>query len=125
MIRKVGIAAAALGATAVLLGAFGAHMLRGSLDERSLLIWHTSVDYQFWHALAVFAISGFASPLEKWWPRAAWTLVLGVVVFCVSLYALALGAPVWIGVITPFGGLLLIAGWTLAGAAFWCSASSK
>jgi uncharacterized membrane protein YgdD (TMEM256/DUF423 family) len=123
--RNIGISAAALGATAVLFGAFGAHMLRGSLDERSLLIWHTSVDYQFWHALAVLAIAGFAPAAEKWWSRAAWILVAGVVVFCASLYALALGAPVWIGAVTPFGGLLLIVGWIFSGIAFWCSASSK
>ncbi|MEP6485203.1 MAG: DUF423 domain-containing protein [Rudaea sp.] len=125
MIRTIGIAAAALGATAVLFGAFGAHMLRGYLDEHALLIWHTSVDYQIWHALAVLAIAGIARADEKWWARSAWTLIVGIVLFCSSLYALALGAQTWIGVITPFGGLLLIAGWTLAGVAFWCSASSK
>jgi uncharacterized membrane protein YgdD (TMEM256/DUF423 family) len=83
------------------------------------------VDYQFGHALAVLAIAGFAPAAEKWWPRAAWTIISGTVLFCASLYALALGAPVWIGAVTPFGGLLLIAGWALAGVAFWCSASRK
>ena len=125
MNRALGIAATTLGATAVALGAFGAHALRGSLDADAMSIWHTAVDYQFWHALAVFAIAGFAPRGGKWWKGAAWTMVAGCVVFALTLYALALGAPRWIGAVTPFGGLFLIVGWIMAGTAFWCSASSK
>ncbi|HEX3897180.1 MAG TPA: DUF423 domain-containing protein [Rudaea sp.] len=125
MIRNVGITAAALGATAVLFGAFGAHALRGHFDENALSIWRTAVDYQFWHALALLAIAGFAPADVRRWPRASGILIAGTLVFCASLYALALGAPSWIGVITPFGGVLLVTGWVVAGAAFWCSASNK
>ena len=125
MIRKVGITAAALGAAAVLFGAFGAHALRGHLDENALSIWRTAVDYQFWHALALLAIAGFAPPDDRRWSRASGIMIAGTLVFCASLYALALGAPSWIGVITPFGGVLLVTGWVVAGVAFWCSASSK
>ena len=125
MNRALGIAAAALGASAVALGAFGAHALRGKISDDMLAVWRTADDYQFWHALAALAIAGFAPRIEKWWARAGWTMVVGCVIFAVSLYALALGAPRWIGAVTPFGGLLLIAGWILAGVAFWCSASSK
>jgi uncharacterized membrane protein YgdD (TMEM256/DUF423 family) len=123
--RALGIAAAALGATAVALGAFGAHALRSLLDDNALSIWHTAVDYQFWHALAVLAIAGFAPRSERWWPRAGWTMVAGCAIFVVSLYALVLGAPRWIGAVTPLGGILLIAGWIASGIAFWCTASSK
>ncbi|HJT97435.1 MAG TPA: DUF423 domain-containing protein, partial [Rhodanobacteraceae bacterium] len=49
--RAVVAIAALFGAAAVLLGAFGAHALRASLDERALAIWHTAVEYQFWHLL--------------------------------------------------------------------------
>ncbi len=125
MNRALGMAAAALGASAVALGAFGAHALRGELGENALAIWHTANEYQFWHALAVFAIAGFAPRGERCWPRAGWTMVAGCVIFAVTLYALALGTSGWIGAVTPLGGLLLIAGWILAGVAFWCSASSK
>jgi uncharacterized membrane protein YgdD (TMEM256/DUF423 family) len=123
--RALGISATALGASAVALGAFGAHALRGHLDDAALSIWRTADDYQFWHALAVLAIAGFAPRGEHWWPRAGWTMVAGCVIFSATLYALALGAPRWIGAVTPLGGLLLIVGWILAGVAFWCSASSK
>ncbi len=108
-----------------MLGAFGAHALRAHVDERALEIWHTAVDFQLWHALAMLAIAGFAPASEKYWRAAGWSLAGGILAFCISLYALALGAPSWIGAITPIGGVLMEIGWALAGAAFWCSASSK
>jgi uncharacterized membrane protein YgdD (TMEM256/DUF423 family) len=123
VLRSAGIAATALGASAVLLGAFGAHALRGHLDDNALSIWRTAVDYQMWHALAILAIAGFGSDVR--FRRAAWIMTSGVVVFCASLYAIALGAPTWTGVITPFGGVILVIGWLVAGFAFWCAASSK
>jgi uncharacterized membrane protein YgdD (TMEM256/DUF423 family) len=125
VIRKVGITAAALGAAAVLFGAFGAHALRGRLDENALSIWRTAVDFQFWHALALLAIAGFTPSDDRHWSRACGIMIAGTLVFCASLYALALGAPSWIGVVTPLGGVLLVTGWVVAGVAFWCSASSK
>ena len=95
-----------------MLGAFGAHALRASLDESALATWHTAVDYQFWHALALLVIGCIARdratpPLRA----AAIAFVTGIVLFCGSLYALALGGPRAIGAITPIGGLALIAGW--------------
>ncbi len=125
MIRRVGITAAALGATAVLFGAFGAHALRGRLDENALSIWRTAVDFQFWHALALLAIAGFAPSDDRRWSRASGIIIAGTLAFCASLYALVLGAPGWIGVVTPFGGVLLVTGWVVAGVAFWCGASNK
>ena len=125
MNRTIGITAAVLGAAAVLTGAFGAHALRGHLDENALSIWHTAVEYQFWHVITLLAIAGFAPADDVRWSRAGWIMTAGLVLFCVSLYALALGAPSWVGVVTPFGGVLMIIGWVLAGVAFWCSASNK
>ena len=101
---------ALLGAGAVLLGAWGAHGLHGVLDARHLDIWHTSVRFQFWHVLALVAASlipgrGRARSV------ASWALVAGIVLFCGSLYALALGAPRWIGFVTPIGGVAFVVGW--------------
>jgi uncharacterized membrane protein YgdD (TMEM256/DUF423 family) len=120
MNRSPAIIAAALGALAVVLGAFGAHALRGQLDVASLQLWHTADDYQFWHALALLGLA--CAPASRW--RLAGTIAFGagVVLFCGSLYALALGAPRWIGAVTPAGGLALIAGWVSLGGAFWRSA---
>lgn len=123
MIRNVGMAAAALGATAILFGAFGAHALRGHLDESALSLWRTAEEYQFWHALALLAIAGFAPRGDRRWSSASGIMAAGTILFCASLYALALGAPAWVGVATPFGGVMLVIGWVVAGVAFWRGAN--
>ncbi|MBA8885945.1 uncharacterized membrane protein YgdD (TMEM256/DUF423 family) [Dokdonella fugitiva] len=105
-------AGAIAGAVAVALGAFGAHALRSVLDAAALSTWHTAVEYQFWHALALLATGVLARDREDRPLRfAAFAFAAGIVVFCASLYALALGAPRWIGAITPIGGVAFIAGW--------------
>jgi uncharacterized membrane protein YgdD (TMEM256/DUF423 family) len=110
--RSILAATALTGAAAVLLGAFGAHALRNSLDERALATWHTAVDYQFWHALALLAtglmMRSATSPALR---IAALAFCTGIVLFCGSLYLLALGAPRGFGAVTPIGGVALIAGW--------------
>ena len=123
--RGFGIAAAALGASAVALGAFGAHALQGRLDEAALRVWHTAVEYQFWHALALLGVCALA-PAHEWraWRAAGIAFVAGTLIFSGSLYALALGAPRWFGMITPFGGLALIGGWVLLGFA-WRSGARR
>lgn len=114
-------AAAVAGASAVALGAFGAHALRNVLDERALTIWHTAVDYQFWHALALFgtALLARSAPPTRALRVSVWAFAIGIVLFCASLYALALGAPRWIGAITPMGGAAFIIGWLALGLAGW------
>jgi uncharacterized membrane protein YgdD (TMEM256/DUF423 family) len=114
------IAAALAGATAVALGAFGAHALRGVLDEHALVIWHTAVDYQFWHALALVGVAVLARDRATLALRcAAIAFVAGVVLFCGSLYALAFGAPHFVGAITPLGGIAFIAGWLALAVHAW------
>lgn len=114
------VAAALLGATAVALGAFGAHALRGTLDEHALGVWRTAVDYQFWHALALLGVGVRARDHTTVALRcAAIAFVVGAVLFCGSLYALALGAPGFVGAITPFGGVALIVGWLALAVHAW------
>jgi len=107
------VLAGTTGATAVLLGAFGAHALRGTIGEAALATWHTGVEYHFWHALALFVAVAVLPP-GKARDVAVWSFVAGIVLFSGSLYALALGAPRLTGVITPFGGVAFIAGWIAA-----------
>lgn len=110
--RFVLVTASLLGALAVVLGAFGAHALRNVLDDKSLAIWQTAVDYQFRHVLALLAVGLLArAPATRATSVAAIAFVIGIVLFSGSLYALAFGAPRAIGVITPLGGVALIAGW--------------
>ncbi|MEP6510440.1 MAG: DUF423 domain-containing protein [Dokdonella sp.] len=103
-----------------MLGAFGAHALHGVLDERALGIWHTAVEYQFWHALALLGAGVLARDAATRALRCAvFAFVIGSVAFSASLYALALGAPNIVGAITPFGGVALILGWLSLGAHVW------
>ena len=101
------------GASAVLLGAFGAHALRSVLDARGLGLWHTAVNYHVWHALALAL--AVALGRGRGGRVATTAFAAGIVLFSGSLYALALGAPRWVGIITPFGGLAFVTGWLALG----------
>jgi uncharacterized membrane protein YgdD (TMEM256/DUF423 family) len=103
----VGVAAL-LGLVAVAAGAFGAHGLEASGDARAARLVETASRYQMWHALAMLAYLGLGYPGRL--PLQAWAL--GAILFPFSLYALALGAPTAVAMVTPVGGLCLLAGWT-------------
>ncbi len=99
-------------AIAVLLGAFGAHGLKNRASVEQLGWWHTATEYFFYHALGLLALGILIKILpELSFRLPAVLLQLGIVVFCGSLYLMALGAPRWFGAITPLGGLAMIAGW--------------
>ena len=100
-------------ALAVVLGAFGAHALKARLDAGMLAIWQTGVQYHFWHALGILLVGvlAFQQPQNGWLVWSGALLAAGIVVFSGTLYLLALGAPKWLGAITPIGGLAFILGW--------------
>ena len=98
------------GVSAVVFGAFGAHALRGTIDEAALATWHTGVEYHFWHALALL-VAATGLPQGRGRTVAMTLFGLGIVLFSGSLCALALGAPRMVGVITPVGGVAFIAAW--------------
>lgn len=104
------LAGALMAALGVTLGAFGAHGLREMLTPQALGWWETAVQYQMWHAVGLVAI-GAAGLNGARLPASL--LALGTLIFSVSLYAMALGAPRWLGMVTPLGGLAMIAGWAL------------
>lgn len=106
------------GAITVALGAFGAHALKERLSPSELEIWHTAVQYQGLHALALIAFGLFTRPTPRS-PLVGWLFALGSLLFSGSLYALALGAPRWFGAITPLGGAAFIAGWLAFAWAAW------
>ena len=97
---------------AVAAGAFGAHGLRSRLGPGSLAIFETAARYQMYHALGLLAVAWAANQwggaLPNW---AGWLFVVGTVLFCGSLYALALTGIGWLGAVTPLGGLAFLAGW--------------
>jgi uncharacterized membrane protein YgdD (TMEM256/DUF423 family) len=101
-----------LGGLGVALGAFGAHALRDQLSARQLEVFETGVRYQMYHALALLAL---AWAIARWPQRklhvAAALLLAGTIVFSGSLQLLALTGVRWLGMVTPFGGVMLILGW--------------
>ncbi|MBN2971530.1 DUF423 domain-containing protein [Roseomonas aeriglobus] len=100
--NAVAILAALSGALAVAAGAFGAH---GAADAKAAEWLRTGGQYQLIHAVAALV----ALRLDAKGPAALF--VAGGAIFAVTLYAMALGAPRWLGAVTPIGGALLIAGW--------------
>jgi uncharacterized membrane protein YgdD (TMEM256/DUF423 family) len=99
---------------AVLVGAFGAHALRERLDPYRTGIYERAVFYHFVHAIGLLAIGiavRTASASTAPALLAGWLLLAGIVVFCGSLYALALTGMRALGAITPLGGLAFVAGW--------------
>ncbi len=104
---------------AVLLGAFGAHALKGRLAGDGLALWRTAVEYHFWHALGLLAVGLVAvhlpgSALLKW---SGWSMLGGIVLFSGSLYVLALTGLRALGMVTPLGGLAFVVAWVLLAAA--------
>ncbi len=117
MERTFLIASGLLGAAAVGLGAYGAHGLEALLDgapeaAERLGWWRTGVSYHLPHAvmLAVCAAMVARRP-GKAILLAAVGFALGILLFSGSLYAMTLGAPRWLGAVTPLGGLSLMVAW--------------
>ena len=109
---------AALGVTGVGFGAFGAHALREQLTvSNTLETWRTGVQYHLVHAVAylvIAALASFSGPARaRALERVGLYWLIGVICFSGSLYWIALGAPRWVGPITPIGGLSLIIGWIM------------
>jgi uncharacterized membrane protein YgdD (TMEM256/DUF423 family) len=118
--RKTLAVAGALIALATILGAFGAHALKAHMTQDKLLVYETAVRYHFIHALGLLAIGVLLRSADGEMLRWSVTLlVVGIALFSGSLYWLTFGAPRWVGIVTPVGGLALIAGWMLFAATMW------
>jgi uncharacterized membrane protein YgdD (TMEM256/DUF423 family) len=107
-------------ALATILGAFGAHALKAQLSPDRLEVYETAVKYHFFHALGLLGIGltlRFVDVVTVRW--AAVLVLVGIVLFSGSLYGLTFGAPRLVGVVTPVGGLCLIAGWFCFAAGVW------
>jgi uncharacterized membrane protein YgdD (TMEM256/DUF423 family) len=109
---------ALLGAFTVLLGAFAAHTIKARVTSELLSVFETGVRYQMYHTF-ILIITGI---LYKDYPTkyllwAGKLFIWGIIFFCGSLYLLTYLKSIeavnayWVGAITPFGGLLFIAGW--------------
>lgn len=92
--RWVMVAAALSAALAVAAGAFGAH---GAASMEAALWLRIGGLYQLIHAVAAVALASRH-------PKSAVVMLVGAAVFALTLYAMALGAPRWLGAVTPVGG---------------------
>jgi len=112
------VVAAFLGATAVIFGAFGAHLLKKKLTTDQLQSFETGVKYQMYHAL-VLLILGFQLHLESPLNTSIFlAFIIGTLLFSFSIYGLVLSAAKnkklrFLGPVTPLGGLFLVMGWSL------------
>jgi uncharacterized membrane protein YgdD (TMEM256/DUF423 family) len=116
MDRKIIATAAFLGLLAIVLGAFGAHALKKVLTISELNTFETGVKYQMYHALFLLFIGANKDISNKAKKIIFYTIIFGVLLFCGSLYFLAINrilpfdfSP--FGFITPIGGLLFLSGW--------------
>ncbi len=109
-------------ATAVTLGALGAHALKEILTTSQLQSFETGVRYQFLHALAILLLALNADKFNHQLKRSLSLMTTGICFFSFSIYLLSLQKTLgislsFLGPITPIGGLLLISAWILL---FFC-----
>jgi uncharacterized membrane protein YgdD (TMEM256/DUF423 family) len=103
-------------ALAVMLGAFGAHALRGRLDAYLMGVYEKAVFYHFVHALGLLIVSVLPKTGALSDSAACWVcglLLAGIVIFSGSLYVLAVTGFRVLGAVTPVGGASFIAAWLL------------
>lgn len=110
------LAAALLMAIGIAIGALGSHALREVLSSRQLESLDTAVDYQQLNALGLLLVGVLMRSMARNGLRlVAWMLVAGIICFSGGIYIMLAGAPRMLGLMTPLGGVLLIAAWlTLA-----------
>jgi uncharacterized membrane protein YgdD (TMEM256/DUF423 family) len=107
------IGSAALGMTAVIMGAFGAHALEETLlANDTLSTYETGARYHMYHALLLLGLGVVAEfGTSSWLRLSVWFALAGVLIFSGTLYVLAILNLRWLGAVTPVGGLLLILSW--------------
>ncbi|WP_183568194.1 DUF423 domain-containing protein [Mucilaginibacter sp. SP1R1] len=119
MNKQIIITASVFGMLAVITGAFGAHGLKALLPASQLEVWHTAVQYNFYHVFALLFLSTFARFKNKLITASYYLFTFGIVFFSGSLYLLSCRSILgwdWLialGPITPLGGLLFILGWLM------------
>lgn len=112
--KKFAFYGAVFMALAVGLGAFGAHGLKNVVTKEMLVIFHTGVEYQFYHALGLFCVAFVANfDNSKRVKIAGYSMIFGILVFSGSLYTMTFTGIKILGAITPIGGVAFILAWVL------------
>lgn len=109
---------AIFGFLAIILGAFGAHLLKKKLTEVQLQSFETGVKYQMYHAI-VLLVLGYQLNIEINIDKyIVYAFIIGTILFSFSIYGLVISSAKnkkikLLGPITPLGGLFLAIGWFL------------
>ena len=106
----------------ILLGAFGAHGLKKMLSSDMLTVYNTAVQYHFYHAFGILVIGLLLQhlPNSRLIPIAGWLMLLGIILFSFSLYAISISGGIpGLGIVTPFGGISFLSAWLLLTYAIW------
>ncbi len=111
--NKIAGVGALLAMTSVILGAFGAHKLRGVLSVRGLEVFEIGVRYQLIHAVALVLIGLLVEKNARHSAFAGWLMVGGILIFSGSMYLVALAEMTWFGRVAPVGGMMLVASWAV------------
>jgi uncharacterized membrane protein YgdD (TMEM256/DUF423 family) len=111
MERLLLVTGAIVMALGVALGAYSAHASKGAAHPEAARLLQTAVLYQLIHGLGILLEGVIARAGSSPWLAAAYGLHLaGIILFCGSLWMLALTARS-LGPAAPLGGLAFIAGW--------------
>ena len=106
---------------AVLIGAIGAHALRGKLPALQMEDYQIGAQYHMVHALGLILVGLCAERLgnSRNVRVAGWLLFVGILCFSGGLYGFALTGNKAFGIPAPIGGLSFMTGWLLLAAATW------
>ena len=104
--------------TSVVLGAFGAHLLKDLLTEHQLSSFQTGIRYQMFHGLSILILALNENYFTEKLNRVLQLMSVGIILFSLSIYLLnlqeLLELPLsFLGPVTPIGGLFLMVSWTL------------
>lgn len=106
---------------AAMLSAYGFHGLPGKVPEPKLASWEWATQFQFFHSIALVLIGMLLrhDPRSVVLRAAAAAMMVGLVLFCGSIYVEVLGAPPAVGDVAPIGGSAFMLGWLLVGIGGW------
>jgi len=114
MAKRFIVIGSILGLLSIAFGAFGAHALESRLSESAMETYHTGVEYQMYHAIALVLagiLATHASIDERRIRLSGIFFIIGVVLFSGSLYAVSLLGISTFGIVAPFGGFSMMLGW--------------
>lgn len=111
-------------AAAVMLGAFGTHSLQNVLTPQQMTSFDSAVTYHFYHALGIVVVAFTVRylPDSRLLPWAGWLMVVGIVFFSGSIYAITFGAPRSVAMAAPVGGISFMTAWVIYA---WSAFSAK